>query len=206
LSASPILIVDFGMGNLRSVQKALERIGASAKISSNPEEFAAADKIVLPGVGAFGEAMQRLRALRLIRPILSHIAAGKPMLGICLGLQLLFDQSYEDGEHEGLGVFSGKVVRFPTLPGLKVPHMGWNQIRICRPAPILEGTADGTNFYFTHSYHAVPGDRAIVAAETAYLQPFVSMICHEKIFATQFHPEKSQRAGLALLHKFAAIQ
>jgi glutamine amidotransferase len=206
LSSSPIVIVNFGMGNLRSVQKAVERIGTSAVISSRPNEVEAADKIVLPGVGAFGEAMRRLRDASLIHPILHHIAAGKPMLGICLGLQLLFEQSYEDGEHEGLGVLPGKVVRFPTLPGLKVPHMGWNQIRICRPAPILDGTADGTNFYFTHSYYAVPRDWAVVAAETDHPQPFVSMIWRDQIFATQFHPEKSQRAGLALLHKFAAIQ
>jgi imidazole glycerol-phosphate synthase subunit HisH len=206
LTTPPILIVDFGMGNLRSVQKALEKVGAAAVISSDPERIAEADKIVLPGVGAFQDAIERLRSSGMVPPILDHIQRGKPMLGICLGLQLLFSKSHEDGEHEGLGVFAGEVVRFAEVPGLKVPHMGWNQIRIRRQAPILEEIPDGTNFYFVHSYHVIPRDEKLIAAETDYPNPFVSMIWRDNLFATQFHPEKSQRAGLAMLHKFATLR
>jgi glutamine amidotransferase len=205
LSVAPILIVDFGMGNLRSVQKGFEKVGAMADISSDPGRIAEAAKIVLPGVGAFQDAMVRLRSSGMVPAILDHIRAGKPMLGICLGLQLLFSRSHEDGEHEGLNVFPGEVVRFPRLPGLKVPHMGWNQVRIRRRAPILEEVAEGTHFYFVHSYHVVPRDWEHVATETDYPTPFASAIWQDRLFATQFHPEKSQRAGLRMLHKFAAL-
>ena len=137
-------------------------------------------------------------------PIVDHIKAGKPFLGICLGLQLLFTKSYEDGEHEGLGVFEGDVVRFSSVPGLKIPHMGWNQLRVCRPAPALADLPEGAAVYFVHSYYVRPADPAIVATETDYPTPFASSIWHENVFATQFHPEKSQQVGLKILSNFAA--
>ena len=200
----PIVIVDYGMANLRSVQKGFEKVGHAAEITSDPNRVAEADKLVLPGVGAFRDAIARLRDSGLAAPIAEHVRAGKPFLGICLGLQLLFGKSYEDGEYRGLDVFPGEVVRFGDVPGLKVPHMGWNQLRIRRPAPVLAETAEGSAVYFVHSYHVVPKDAAIVATETDYPTPFVSAIWHENVFATQFHPEKSQKVGLAMLRRFAA--
>ena len=201
-----IVIVDYGMGNLRSVQKALEKVGHGAVISSDPNRIAEADKIILPGVGAFQDAIARLHEMGTVVPLLEHIHAGKPFLGICLGLQLLFTKSYEDGEFAGLDLFKGEVVQFPDVPGLKVPHMGWNQIRIRRRAPILEDLPDNTAFYFVHSYYVVPTHADVIATETDYPTPFTSMIWRDNVFATQFHPEKSQRAGLQILHKFAALR
>ena len=199
----PILIVDYGMANLRSVQKAFEKVGHAAEISSDPNHIAESDKVVLPGVGAFRDAIVRLRESGLAAPIVDHIHAGKPFLGICLGLQMLFSKSYEDGEHRGLDLFSGEVVRFPDTPNLKVPHMGWNQLRIRQPAPMLVDTLDGSAVYFVHSYFVVPKDTRIIATETDYPTPFASAIWHENVFATQFHPEKSQKVGLAMLRRFA---
>jgi glutamine amidotransferase len=203
---TPIVIVDYGMGNLRSVQKAFEKLGHAAVITSDPNRIAEADRLVLPGVGAFRDAIARLREAELVAPIVTHVHAGKPFLGICLGLELLFTTSYEDGEYAGLDVFPGKVVRFPDEPGLKVPHMGWNQLRIRRRAAVLTETADGDAVYFVHSYYVVPDDPGLVATETDYPTPFASSIWHENVFATQFHPEKSQRVGLAMLGQFAAIR
>jgi len=200
-----IAIIDYQMGNLRSVQKGFERVGFAAEITSDPARLAAADKVVLPGVGAFGDAMAELRNRGLIEPIRDLIAAGKPFLGICLGLQLLFDVGYEGGEHAGLGVLRGKVVRFDLPPGFKVPHMGWNEGRFMRPAPVLEGLPDGTHFYFVHSYYVVPEDPSLVAIETTYGHPFCAMIWRDNLFATQFHPEKSQADGLRLLRNFAKL-
>jgi glutamine amidotransferase len=200
----PILVVDYGMANLRSVQKAFEKVGHPAEITTDPDRVAGADKLVLPGVGAFRDAIARLRDSGLATPIVEHVRAGKPFLGICLGLQMLFSKSYEDGEHLGLDLFPGEVVRFADVPGLKVPHMGWNQLRIRRSAPELSDTADGAAVYFVHSYHVVPKDSKIVATETDYPTPFVSAIWHENVFATQFHPEKSQKVGLAMLRRFAS--
>ncbi len=200
-----IAIVDYQMGNLRSVQKALEKVGHQATITSDAADLARADKIVLPGVGAFADAMAELKRRELVDPICEAVAAGKPFLGICLGLQLLFDVGYEDGEHEGLGVLRGKVVRFDLPPPAKVPHMGWNQAKIVRPAPILEGIADAAHFYFVHSYYVVPNDRSVVAIETEYHIPFCSMVWRDNLFATQFHPEKSQADGLRLLRNFAEL-
>jgi glutamine amidotransferase len=201
-----IAIADFGMGNLRSVQKALEKVGSAAVVTSDPNRIAEAPKVVLPGVGAFRDAIVRLRESGMVAPILEHIAANKPLLGICLGLQLLFTKSFEDGEHSGLDVIKGDVVRFPDVPGLKVPHMGWNEVAIRRPAPLLEGIADRGHFYFVHSYYVRPTDPAVVACETDYPTPFTSAIWRDNLFATQFHPEKSQRLGLSILHKFATIR
>ncbi len=200
-----IVIVDYGMGNLRSVQKGFERVGFTPVISRDPEVVARADKVVLPGVGAFQDAIAELKRADLIEPILESIQAGKPFLGICLGLQLLFDVSYEGGEHQGLGVLPGKVVRFELPKPFKIPHMGWNQAIIRRPAPILQGIDEGTHFYFVHSYYVVPHDRAVVAVEADYGAPFCAMVWRDNLYATQFHPEKSQRVGMRVLENFARL-
>jgi glutamine amidotransferase len=202
---SPITIIDYQMGNLRSVQKGFEKVGHAAVITSEPDVVASAEKLVLPGVGAFADAIAELRRRNLVEPIKQHIAAGKPFLGICLGLQMLFDVGYEDGEHEGLGVLAGEVVRFSVPREFKVPHMGWNSGKILRRAPILEGIADGTHFYFVHSYYVVPHDESIIAIETDYPRPFCAAVWRDNLFATQFHPEKSQDQGLRLLKNFAEL-
>lgn len=201
-----IVIVDYGMANLRSVQKAFEKVGAVATISSDPNRVADADKLVLPGVGAFRDAITRLHESGLAAPIVAHVRAGRPFLGICLGLQLLFTKSYEDGEHCGLDLFPGEVVHFERVPGLKVPHMGWNQLRVVRRAPSLRDLPPEPSVYFVHSYYVKPADTRLIATETDYPSPFASSIWHENVFATQFHPEKSQRVGLALLRAFAGSQ
>lgn len=201
-----ITIVDYGMGNLRSVQKAFQKLGVSAEISDSPTEIAQAEKLVLPGVGAFRDAIGQLKTQQMVSPVCDHIAAGKPFLGICLGLQLLFDVSYEDGEWEGLGVVPGEVRRLEDRPGLKIPHMGWNQLEIAGRPLLLEGIPDGSHFYFVHSYYVAPAEESVVAARTYHGQSFVSMIARDNLFATQFHPEKSQRLGLKLLENFAEWQ
>jgi len=200
-----ILIVDYGMGNLRSVQKALEKLGHHAVISADPELVFRAEKLILPGVGAFGDAMHRLRQAGLVEPIRRHILADKPFLGICLGLQLLFEKSYEDGEHAGLGVLRGEVVRFADVPGLKVPHMGWNQIVHDGQCPLFEGVASGSYVYFVHSYYPVPTESEVIAAHTHYGGWFASAVWRGRLFATQFHPEKSQQVGLRMLANFASL-
>jgi imidazole glycerol-phosphate synthase subunit HisH len=200
-----ILIVDYGMANLRSVQKAFEKVGHAAQITGDPNRVAEAKKLVLPGVGAFCDAIAKLRQADLAPPIVQHIRAGKPFLGICLGLQLLFTKSYEDGEFAGLDLLPGEVVRFGNVPGLKVPHMGWNQLHVRRQAPVLADMPDGSSVYFVHSYYAVPKDSSVIATETDYPTPFTSAIWHDNIFATQFHPEKSQRVGLNMLKNFAEL-
>lgn len=202
----PVVIVDYGMGNLRSVQKALEKVGQPAVITSDANRLAEAGKVVLPGVGAFRDAIARLHEAGLVEPLVQHIRSGKPFLGICLGLQLLFSKSYEDGEHAGLDLFAGEVVRFPDVPGLKVPHMGWNHLRIRRPAPLLHDLPEAPAVYFVHSYYVVPKDGTIIATETDYPTPFTSMIWQGNLYATQFHPEKSQRIGLAMLGSFARLR
>src|SRR5262245_28212138 len=169
-----IVIVDYGMANLRSVQKALEQVGAAAIISGDPQIVAEADKLILPGVGAFRDAIARLREIKLDQPILEHIRCGKPFFGVCLGLQLLFTTSYEEGVYQGLDVFAGQVVRFDNVPGLKVPHMGWNQLRIKQPAPLLADFPPGGSVYFVHSYYVKPRDASIIAAESDYPTPVAS--------------------------------
>lgn len=200
---SQIVIVDYGMANLRSVQKAFEKNGHPATITGDPSVVGEASKLVLPGVGAFQDAIAMLHQQGLVEPVLAHLRAGKPFFGICLGLQLLFTTSYEDGQHRGLDYFPGEVVRFPAQPGLKVPHMGWNQLRILKEAPPLAGLPPEASMYFVHSYHVVPHDPQLTATETDYPTPFTSAIWHENVFATQFHPEKSQRLGLEMLNRFA---
>ena len=200
-------IIDYGMANLRSVQKGFESVGTRAAIISKPEEIAKADKIVLPGVGAFQDAVATLRSSGLAEPIIEHIKAGKPFLGICLGLQMLFDVGYEDGEHRGLGVLRGRCVRFDVdqTMNLKVPHMGWNQLSIKRQSPILRDLSDQSCVYFVHGYHVEPGDESVIATTTDYGRPFVSSIWRDNLMATQFHPEKSQKVGLQMLANFAAM-
>jgi glutamine amidotransferase len=200
-----IQIIDYGMGNLRSVQKALESLGHEAAFCTDPAQLAGADKVVLPGVGAFRDAIAQLRTQGFIDPIRDYVAGGRPFLGICLGLQLLFDVSYEDGEYEGLGIVPGKVVRFDSQPGLKIPHMGWNALEVARPNALLDGIPPGAHVYFVHSYYVAPQEESVVATRTFHGQPFVSMIARGNLFATQFHPEKSQRVGLKLLENFARL-
>jgi glutamine amidotransferase len=205
-----IAIVDYGMGNLRSVQKGLEKVGAVCGIVDTAASIQSADKLVLPGVGGFGDAIHQLRRAGLVEPILRFIEAGRPFLGICLGYQLLFDRSSEEGEHTGLGVFAGDIVRFdfsgrPETADLKVPHMGWNQLWWDRACPLLEGLESGTYFYFVHSYYARPTDPQVDRALCDYGVRFAAMAWRDRVFATQFHPEKSQRDGLRLLANFAAL-
>ena len=202
-----ITIIDYQMGNLRSVQKAFEHVGAAAEICSDPEQIEQADKVVLPGVGAFGDAMAELKSRHLVEPIQGFIRRGRPFLGICLGLQLLFDSSEEGaGEHRGLEIIPGRVVRFSGLPPeMKVPHMGWNTLEIVRRPDLLGGIQDRSYFYFVHSYYVVPDDEAVVAARSDYGHPFCAMIWRDNVTATQFHPEKSQAVGLRLLSNFAAL-
>jgi imidazole glycerol-phosphate synthase subunit HisH len=201
-----VVIVDYGMANLRSVQKALEKVGCAADITGDPNRVAAADKVVLPGVGAFRDAIAKINETGLAAPLLDHVRRGKPFFGICLGLQLLFTTSHEDGTWRGLDFFPGEVVRFADVPGLTVPHMGWNALRVRRPAPPLADLPPEPYVYFVHSYYVRPRDEALVATETDYPTPFASAVWHENVFATQFHPEKSQRVGLAMLRTFAALR
>lgn len=198
-----IAIIDYGMGNLRSVQKGFERVGCEAVITRDPKAIADAHKIVLPGVGAFRDCMQNLEQLGLIEPVLRGIQSGKPFLGICLGLQILFTESEEFGTSRGLDIIKGRVVRFRINdPGLKIPHMGWNSISIKRRAPIFSDTPDGSYVYFVHSYHVVPDDPNVIATITDYGMEFVSSIWKENIIGVQFHPEKSQAIGLSILKRF----
>jgi len=201
-----ISIVDYGMGNLRSVQKGFEKVGHSATITSDPREIARSDKVVLPGVGAFCDAIAELKRLDLVSPLHDLVAAGKPLLGVCLGLQLLFETSYEGGEYTGLGILPGKVVRFVLPRPYKVPHMGWNQLQLRGDQPIFRNLADGAHMYFVHSYYVVPSDEKIIAAETEYGTRFVSAVARGNVFATQFHPEKSQADGLVILKNFAELK
>ncbi len=202
-----ITVVDYGMGNLRSVSKALESLGAPVRVSSRPEDVASAEKVILPGVGAFPAAMQELRQRGLIEPVKAHIGAGKPYLGICLGLQLLFERSEEGGGAEGLGVLKGSVKRFTAPPPLKIPHMGWNQVTGlgASACPLLQGVPGGSYVYFVHSYYAQPSDVSLVALESEYGERFAAMAWRERLFATQFHPEKSQAVGLRLLQNFVTL-
>lgn len=207
-----IRIVNYGMGNLRSVQKALELLGEQAAFTKDPKEVANAEKLILPGVGAFGAAMRNLEKLDLVQPIRDFALSGKPFLGICLGMQLLLEESEEQGLFKGLGIVPGRVVRFfhshkydDSIAGLKVPHMGWNTISIKNSnCPLLAGIPDGASFYFVHSFYPAPPEDWISAA-TFYGEEFCSVIWKDNVFATQFHPEKSGAVGLRLLRNFSNI-
>ncbi len=207
-----IAIVDYGMGNLHSVHKGFERVGFPATITRDPEVIHQAEGLILPGVGAFQKAMENLNTLGLSKPIRRYIEGGRPFLGICLGLQLLFSESEEFGSERGLEIFRGRVVRFPAGfsnsqgdPSLKVPHIGWNDIHIQKKSSALEGVPEGSHFYFVHSYYPVPEDPEIVATKTDYGVEFVSSVSQGSLFACQFHPEKSQVMGLKILKNFGSL-
>ncbi|AQS59773.1 imidazole glycerol phosphate synthase subunit HisH [Desulforamulus ferrireducens] len=199
-----IAIIDYGMGNLRSVQKGFERVGCAAAIVQDPAAVAAAPAVVLPGVGAFADAMENLRKFGMIETIQQVVAAGKPFLGICLGQQLLFESSEEFGHTPGLGIFPGRVRRFPEGQ-LKVPHMGWNQAVMQKNNPLWEGIPADAAFYFVHSYYVEPADPELILARTDYGLPFASVVGRDKVFGIQFHPEKSSNLGLRILQNFGKL-
>ena len=203
-----IAIVDYEMGNLRSVQKGFETVGYEAVVTRDPAIIDRASHVVLPGVGAFGDCVKNLNQYGLVEPLRRSISQGKPFLGICLGLQVLFTGSEEFGSHPGLDIFKGKVKRFSFAEhqrkGLKIPHMGWNTIDIRAPSPLLKEIASESYVYFVHSYYVEPVEPGIICTETTYGIPFVSSIAHDNVFACQFHPEKSQRIGLQILRNFGA--
>jgi len=198
----PIAIVDYEVGNLRSAQKAFERLGHAAEITSDPDRIASAPAVVLPGQGAFGTCMRNLAAAGLVEPVRHAALSGRPFIGICVGMQILFEESEESPGVRGLGIFGGRVVRFARDPERKVPHMGWNQLRIERRVPALSHVADGDFVYFVHSYHPIPTDPGVIATTTSYGIDFVSSVGRDNVWAGVFHPEKSQRVGLRLLEGF----
>lgn len=195
-----IAIVDYGMGNLRSVEKGFLKVGVDARVVSDSKAVDDAKAIVLPGVGAFRDCMRNLKEMSLTESVVRSIQKGKPYLGICLGLQVLFTESEEFGVHNGFDILKGKVVRFRSK--LKIPHMGWNNVKILKRPPIFDGIPDRSFFYFVHSFYVVPEDVNIIATTTEYGINFTSMVWKENIFATQFHPEKSQEVGLKILKNF----
>ena len=205
-----IAIIDYGMGNLRSVQKGFEKIGAEAIVTADPQVVLQADKVVLPGVGAFRDCMRNLEQAGFVEPILKVIGEGRPFLGICVGMQLLFTDSIEFGLYRGLNIIPGHVLRFPEdmregTEMLKVPQMGWNQLNFMRHPPAFEGIPDNSNVYFVHSYYAQPDNNDVIATTTDYGFEFCSSVWKDNIVATQFHPEKSQDVGLRILKNFAEI-
>lgn len=200
-----IVIVDYGMGNLRSVQKAFEKVGFSAEISSDQMTIRQADKLVLPGVGAIRDAIGKIRDIGLEKPILDHLNSDRPFFGICLGLQMLFENCYEDGKHRGLGFYRGDVVKFSPVDGLKIPHMGWNQLDIKKKLSVFKSYPQGAGVYFVHSYFAKPENDGIISAYSSYPEPFAAAVGDDRRIATQFHPEKSQSVGLQMLKHFAEI-
>ena len=198
-----IVIVDYGAGNLRSVVNALRHIGQDVRVTDDPALVAEAEVIILPGVGAAASAMEELKKRRLVEPLCHHISSGKPFLGVCLGLQLLFTVTEEGGVNHCLGVVPGRVKKFAA--GLKIPHMGWNQVRQNIAHPIFEGIPDNTDFYFVHSYYGVPDIPAQVAGQTDYGVTFCSVVAQDNLVATQFHPEKSGEMGLMIYRNFIKL-
>jgi glutamine amidotransferase len=208
-----IAILDYGMGNLRSVEKAVERVGGQAVITAKAKTLEKAEAVILPGVGAFGKAMENLKERRLSGPLSELIGAGKPLLGICLGMQLLFESSEEMGHHDGLGVFGGQAVRFDPIQSarsengkhIRVPHMGWNQLNIVQASPLLADVPEDAYAYFVHSYYVVPSSRDIILTTTEYGVDFASVVGQDTVHGVQFHPEKSQTVGLTILRNWLAI-
>ena len=202
-----IALLDYGSGNLRSVEKALRKVGADLLVTTRPESLRDARAIVLPGVGAFDDCISAMQRQELLGAVREFIQTGKPFLGICVGYQALFEKSEEFNScAAGLGIFGGKVVRFTERPGLKIPQIGWNQLEITRPdCPLYNGIPDGSHVYFVHSFYPQPTDPSIVATRTDYGDPFASSVWRDNVFATQFHPEKSQTVGLRLLKNFVAL-
>lgn len=202
-----IALLDYGSGNLRSVEKALFKVGADARVVSHPREMAEAHGVVLPGVGAFDDCLHALQRQELLAGVRDYIGSGRPFLGICVGYQALFERSEEFNScAAGMGIFAGRVRRFAAADGLKIPQIGWNQIRIVQPeCPIYRGIADGSHVYFVHSFYPEPVDESIVATRTTYGQDFASSVWRGNVFATQFHPEKSQSVGLRLLQNFVGL-
>jgi imidazole glycerol-phosphate synthase subunit HisH len=202
-----IALVDYGSGNLRSVHRALLKVGAEVRLAKDPEGLAEARAVVLPGVGAFDDCLNALSRQELSAACRTFIASGRPFLGICVGYQALFEKSEEfNSSAPGLSIFKGKVVRFQNQPGLKVPQIGWNQLELTRSdCPLYKGIPEGSYVYFVHSFFPQPADPAIVATRTEYGQVFASSVWSDNIFATQFHPEKSQKVGLQLLSNFVAL-
>jgi len=203
-----IAIIDYGMGNLRSVQKGFERMGREAVVTRDPRAILDAGKVVLPGVGAFPDCMRNLEEYGLIDAVQKSIASGKPFLGICLGLQLLFTESEEFGISKGLDIIKGRVIRFKgaEFKDLKIPHMGWNSASIRRRPPAMADVPENNYFYFVHSFHVVPEDKGVIATTTNYGIDFISSIWKDNIFAVQFHPEKSQALGLSILKRFGEMK
>jgi len=201
-----IAVIDYGMGNLRSVTKAFEKLGADVEVVSSPKQLALADKVVLPGVGAFADTMEGIRKRGLEGTVREFISSGKPYLGICMGYQILFGESEEGGDHKGLGILKGRVKRFKPKKGLKVPHMGWNRVSFKKKeCPLFKGIADDSYFYFVHSYYADPNEKNVVAGATGYGTEFASMVWRDNLYAVQFHPEKSQEIGLKMLKNFIEL-
>ncbi|MBF0542605.1 MAG: imidazole glycerol phosphate synthase subunit HisH [Nitrospirae bacterium] len=199
-----IVIVDYGMGNLRSVEKAFQKTGADVMVSNRPADVLNATSVVLPGVGAFRDCIGNLETLGLASAIKESISIGKPFLGICLGMQILFEESEEFGLHKGLGIFKGNVPKFISTT-LKIPHMGWNKVTLRKKIPLFDGIEDGQYFYFVHSYYVAPVDDEIIAGTTEYGGTFTSMIAKDNVYALQFHPEKSQKIGLKIIENFVKI-
>lgn len=200
-----INIIDYGAGNLRSVEKALHFLGFDAKISSEPKEILDCDKVILPGVGAFGDCMNSIRDAELDACIKEVIDKGKPFLGICLGLQLLFEKSEESVGATGLSIFEGENVKIPKKDGLKIPHIGWNSIKYNKDCPIFQGIGDNPYVYFVHSYYIQPKDTNIICAQTDYGTDLPIAVWRENVFATQFHPEKSGDVGMKILKNFGNL-
>lgn len=198
-----LAVIDYGAGNLRSVLHALNHLGTqNIRVVQHPHDLRGAEKIILPGVGAFGAGMQKLREQNLIQPIKDAVFKGVPYLGICLGMQFLFERSDEMGDHEGLGILPGRVTRFPSSPDLKVPHMGWNQLQLRRSSSLMNGL-EGENFaYFVHSYYCVPANPDDILVTVDYGIPFAACVERDQIYGVQFHPEKSQKTGLQILANF----
>jgi len=198
-----LAVIDYGAGNLRSVLHALTALGIeNMRVVREPHELRDADKIILPGVGAFGAGMEKLREQGMVQPIRDAVNAGIPYLGICLGMQFLFESSDEMGNHEGLGLLPGHVTRFEDRPGLKVPHMGWNNLMLMRPSPLLNNISADSYAYFVHSYYCVPTNPQDIILSVDYGIPFTAGVAHRNLFGVQFHPEKSQRIGLQILTNF----